>query len=443
MKELKPLTCQFVTNRRQTYHGMAQTPEHILKNLFAAAVERCHPRHCMNNLNVPVVSGQTIVVGAGKAAAEMALEYERQGLPCDRGLVIAAKDTIAKTKTIEVRVGGHPIPDQSAIDATKKIRLLASSLGPSDQLIVLLSGGGSALLCAPIEGLDLLQKQSLIEQLLRSGAPIDAINRVRKHISKVKGGRLAVAAYPAICHAFAISDVVGDDPAVIASGPTIADPTTSAQARKVLQEFHISAPRVENFLTDPQSETPKPGAQELSKSHFTCLATPDDALATATKMGISLGFLVLDLGSSIEGEAKEVAKIHADLALSKAASGQAHLILSGGELTVTKSKAEARGGPNHEYALGLALALDGSDNIFALAADTDGFDGNSGGAGAIVTPETLTTADRSGLHPQQMLLGHQSGHFFDKIQSSIKTGPTGTNVNDFRAMLVNPHMVSQ
>jgi hydroxypyruvate reductase len=368
----------------------------------------------------------------------MAAAFERQGHAIEGGLVVTVDGGTAQTHTIKTIEAGHPIPDERSVSGAQEILNLASGLIERDQLVVLLSGGGSALLCAPAVGLELAQKQSLLEALLVSGAPIEEINCVRKHLSRIKGGRLAAAAFPASCFTFAISDVVGDAPTGIASGPTVQDPTGPEQALEILRTRKISHGQPVQNILGGSKRTGPPSEEQLSRAHFKIIASAKTALDFAEAQARELGLEVLNLGDRVEGEASQVARLHAKRSNEVAKQGKPTLILSGGELTVTKPKDRAIGGPNHEYALALAIALEGTPDTFAIACDTDGKDGSADAAGAIVIPTTLEQARAKGLDPALALKTHESGTFFADIGANVVSGPTQTNINDFRAILIGP-----
>jgi hydroxypyruvate reductase len=321
------------------------------------------------------------------------------------------------------------MPDQAGQDASMRVRELSAALKENDLALFLISGGGSALLTAPADGITLADKQMVTRALLKGGAPISDINCVRKHLSAVKGGRLAELAAPARVATLIISDVPGDVPATVASGPSISDPTTLSEARAVLEKFHITPPdAVAALLNRSDSETPK----SLPGSDTRIIATARDALAAAENAARAAGIDVTVLGDDLEGEARDLAAEHAALALAHGLG----LILSGGEVTVTLGDAVGKGGPNAEYALALAIALDGCDHIHAIACDTDGIDGEGDAAGALILPDTLTRAAAAGIDPRDLLDRHDSYGFFNKLGDHVITGPTRTNVNDFRAILI-------
>jgi glycerate 2-kinase len=405
----------------------------LLKTLFAAAIAAADPA-----LRVPPYlpkppRGRTVVVGAGKASAAMALAFEEHWTGELSGLVITRYGHGAPCRRIEIVEAAHPVPDANGRDAALRMGELVKGLSEDDLVLCLISGGGSALLAAPAPGLTLEDKQSVNRQLLASGAPISEMNCVRKHLSALKGGRLAATAYPAEVVSLIISDVPGDDPAIVASGPTVPDPTTRAQALAILRKYKFDLPaHVWAFLDTPQAETPKPGDPRFARVRTEMIAAPAQSLAAAAKLAREAGYRVIDLGDRIEGEAREVAREQAAQALTT--KGPA-VILSGGETTVTL-KGRGRGGRNAEFALALAIALDGRANISAIAGDTDGIDGSEDNAGALVTADTLARAKARGLDAEKYLANNDAYGFFAGIDDLVVTGPTRTNVNDFRAILI-------
>lgn len=376
--------------------------------------------------------GRVAVVGAGKAAAAMAVEAAAYYGPSVRGLVVTRYGHGLRpgetTGGIEVMEAGHPVPDAASLGGGVRMLGMLRGLTERDLVIGLWSGGGSSLLEQPLPGVTFEDLRSIHSALLASGATIGEMNCVRKHLSAVKGGRMAVRAHPARVVSLAISDVPGDDPSVIASGPMAGDPTTQAQARAILARYRIPSPTV---LHDPAFETPKTCHGEAA-----VVARQADALAAAAAEARSLGYHVLDRGTRIEGPAHEVAAFDARLARDMAARGMRGVILGGGELGVAGAGAHP-GGPNREYALALAIALKGHPAISALAADTDGIDGSDDAAGAFVFPDTLARCQRLALNAAAMLTGHDSGRFFASLGDALITGPTRTNVTDFRAILVD------
>jgi hydroxypyruvate reductase len=417
-----------------------ETPAPLLRALFDAAVAAALPTQRLIDALPPPPRGRTVVVGAGKAAAAMARVVEDAWpAPLD-GLVVTRYGHGAPTRRIEVIEAGHPHPDEASQRAAARILDLARGLAADDLLLCLVSGGGSALMALPAPWLTLADKQAVTRALLRSGAAIDEINCVRKHLSAIKGGRLAAAAFPAPTLALLISDVPGDDPAVIASGPTVADPTTFAEARAVLDRHGIvPPPAVARHLAEAADETPKPGDPRLVHSRAVLVATPQDALEAAAAEARRLGYAPLILGNAIEGEAREVARVHAGIIRQVRRFGQPLappcVLLSGGETTVTV-RGTGRGGRNAEFLLALAVALAGAPGVSALACDTDGIDGVEDNAGAIITPDTLARAAALGLDARVLLADNDSYGFFAALGDLIVTGPTRTNVNDFRAILI-------
>jgi len=406
-----------------------------LLRLFHDAIAVASPARCLPPHLPPPPRGRTIVVGAGKAAAAMAQTVEANWRGDLSGLVVTRYGHGAACRRIKVVEAGHPTPDRAGLDAAKHIMALVQGLTPDDLVLALISGGGSSLLTIPPESITLEDKQNLTRMLLASGAPISEINCIRKHLSAIKGGRLALAAQPAKVHSLIISDVPGDDPALVASGPTAADSTTSAQAVEILDKYSIAAPpSVRAWLSDPRSETPKPGDPRLTQVDNCIIMSSREALAACATSAQAAGFAVHNLGD-IEGEARMLASAHAQLALRQRGSGKPWLILSGGETTVTV-RGKGRGGRNSEYLLALAIALNGAEGIHAIACDTDGIDGTEDNAGAVIGPDTLTRAAAAGLDAQNALAQNDSYGFFSALGELVVTGPTRTNVNDLRAILV-------
>jgi len=417
-------------------------PRALLRALFDAALTAADPRETLPRHLPSPPAGRTVVVGAGKAAAAMAkaVEDNWQG-PLD-GLVVTRYDHAVDCRDIEVVEAAHPVPDAAGREAAERILERARSLAPEDLLLCLISGGGSALLALPAPGLTLEDKQAVARALLACGADIAEMNCVRKHLSAVKGGRLAAAAAPARVVTLAISDVPGDDPAVIASGPTVPDPTGFAEARAILEKYAIEPPEaVARHLSEAAEETPKPGDPRLAGAAFRLIARPQDALEAAARAAQAAGVAPLILGDSIEGEAREVARVMAGIARQAAEHGQPApppcVLLSGGETTVTV-RGSGRGGRNAEFLLALALALDGRAGIHAIACDTDGIDGSEDNAGALIGPDTLARAAAQDLDAKARLVDNDAYGLFEALGDLVMTGPTLTNVNDFRAVLVLP-----
>jgi hydroxypyruvate reductase len=415
-------------------------PRDFLRRLFDAAIAAADPALCVPPHLPPDDGGRLIVIGAGKASAAMARAVEDHWSGPLDGLVVTRYGHGVPCQRIEIVEAAHPVPDAAGEAAAARILGKISGLTATDRVLALISGGGSALLAAPAAGITLAEKRAITTTLLRSGASIGEMNCVRKHLSAIKGGRLAAAAWPAPVLTLAISDVPGDDPAVIASGPTVADPTTAVDALNVLDFHGIAIPdALRARLASGELETPKPGAPRLAKSEFRLVASPRQMLEAAAAEACRLGVTPLVLGDAIEGEAREVGKALAGMAISCDRHGfpakKPCVLLSGGETTVTL-KGAGRGGRNTEFLLGLALALDGMPGIHALAADTDGIDGSEDNAGAFVGPDTLARARKLGVDPRQRLAGNDAWGFFATLDDLLVTGPTRTNVNDFRALSI-------
>lgn len=413
----------------------------LLRDMFDAAVAAASPARCVPpHLPMPP-KGRTVVVGAGKAAAAMAAAVEANWSGPIEGLVVTRYGHAVPCRHIEVIEAAHPVPDTAGREAARRILGKVGGLGPDDLVLCLLSGGGSSLLVLPAPGVTLEDKQAVNRALLRCGAPIDEMNCVRKHLSAIKGGRLAVAAAPAKLVSLMISDVPGDDPSVIASGPTVPDATTSADAMGVLQRYGIDNLRsVMAHLQSLSAETPKSGDSRFGNVANLVVATPQDALEASARIAQAAGFRPLILGNAIEGEARDVGLVHAGIAKQVAGYGQpvepACALISGGETTVTV-RGSGRGGRNAEFLLSLALALDGRAGIAAIAADTDGVDGSEDNAGAVLLPDTLDRAARAGLNPKAHLANNDAYPVFAQLGDLVVTGPTRTNVNDFRAILID------
>jgi glycerate 2-kinase len=422
------------------------TARAFLDGLFHTAIAAAHPSSCLPpHLPPAPKSGRLIVLAAGKAAGSMAevAEAAYADLTPRRltGIAVARQGYGRPTRFIPMIEAGHPIPNAAGLEAAEQTLKLAADAGPDDLVLVLLSGGASANWIAPVEGLSLADKQVVTRALLRSGANIGEINTVRKHLSRIKGGRLARLAQPARVVTLAISDVPGDDPAVIGSGPTVPDPTTLADARSIVVRYKLELPEsVARALADPSHESPKADDPAFASTEFKLIARPADAFRAAEQAVRAAGYECVMLGDRIEGEARDVAADHAGQALALQRQGRRAVILSGGELTVT-IRGQGRGGPNQEYALALALALQGAPGITALAGDTDGTDGGAGSpddpAGAAIDQSTLTRAASLGLDPAHFLSDNNSTGFFTRLGDLVETGPTWTNVNDFRAIVVD------
>ena len=427
---------------------MSDAQRALLRRAFEAAVAAAHPSRCLvAHLPPPPPDGRLIVLAAGKAAASMASAAERfyrdaHGLDERRlaGLAVTRHGYGEPAGAIKVVEAGHPVPDEAGVAATLETLALAEGAGADDLVLVLISGGGSANWIAPRGDLTLAEKQDITRALLRSGATIQEINTLRKHLSRIKGGRLAGIARPARVLTLAISDVPQDDPAVIASGPTVPDPSTLAEARAIVARRGVPLPpAAQALLADPASETPKPGDPLFDRTEFRIVARPADAIAAAGRAVAAAGYEPIVLGADLEGEARLVAAEHGRMAREARDAGRRAAILSGGELTVTM-RGNGRGGPNQEYALALALALDGTGGIAALAADTDGTDGGGGSpddpAGAVIDETTPARARTLGLDPRALLDDNDSTQFFERLGDLLTPGPTRTNVNDCRIILV-------
>jgi glycerate 2-kinase len=426
---------------------MAASARELLESLFRTAVAAAHPSHCLPpNLPEPPPQGRLIVLAAGKAAGSMTQAAEQHYLgriADDRlaGIAVTRHGYGRPTRHIPMVEAGHPVPDEAGLKGTERALALAQAAGADDLVLVLLSGGASANWIAPAKGITLAEKQAVTRALLRSGAAIGDMNALRKHLSRIKGGRLARLAYPAKLVTLSISDVPGDNPSVIGSGPTVPDPTTLEDARTIVARFRLDLPAaVTKALDDPGNETPKPGDRIFAGSDYRIVARPADALRAAQGRAVEAGYECVVLGDRLQGEAREVAAEHARLARDFSAQGRRVVILSGGELTVTL-RGQGRGGPNQEYALALAIHLDGAPGISALAADSDGTDGGSGRpddpAGAFIDPTTLRRARAAGLDPAAFLADNDSTGFFNGIGDLFVPGPTFTNVTDFRAIVVD------
>lgn len=416
----------------------------FLRALFDAALAAADPARCLGPYLPKPPRGRTVVVGGGKAAATMARAVEQawpQEAPLS-GLVVTRYGHAVPCQRIEVVEAAHPVPDEAGMQGAKRLLQLVQGLTQDDLVLCLISGGGSALLALPAQGLTLADKQAVNQALLKSGANIAEMNCVRKHLSAIKGGRLAMAAAPAPVVALLISDVPGDDPAVIASGPTMPDPTSFADARAVLAKYGITPPpAVAAHLAAEAEETAKPGDARLAAVRNILVAAPQLALEAAAQRAREWGVTPLILGDAIEGEAREVAMVMAGIARQVRRHGQPLaapcVLLSGGETTVTL-RGKGRGGRNAEFLLGLGVALDGLAGVHALAADTDGIDGSEDNAGALLHPDSIARAALRGVSAKAALANNDGYGFFAAIDDLLVTGPTLTNVNDFRALLVLP-----
>ena len=412
-------------------------PAELLRAMFDAAVAAADPLKCVPPHLPEPPPGRTVVLGAGKGSAAMARAVEDNWLDELSGLVVTRYDYGMACGRIEIVEAAHPVPDAAGRDAAQRMLELARELGPNDLCLALISGGASALLSLPASGLTLDDKQKLNLQLLRCGAKISEINCVRKHLSAIKGGRLALAASPARIVTLIISDVPGDDPGIIGSGPTVADETTFADARVVLERYGIEPPAaVAVHLAAAAHETPKSDHPVFAMAESRLVAVPSVSLEAAATVARAAGVTPVVLGDALEGEARELADEHAAMALAlQSTATTPSVLLSGGETTVTVSGAGS-GGRNTEYMLGLALALGGAPGIHGIACDTDGIDGSKDNAGALVAPDTTARARVAGLDPSAVLERNDTFTLFERLGDLVKTGPTFTNVNDFRAVLV-------
>ncbi|MFO1336800.1 MAG: glycerate kinase [Burkholderiaceae bacterium] len=416
----------------------------LLRAMFDAAIAAAQPALCLPPFLPLPPKGRTIVIGAGKASAAMALAFERHWRgPWDQleGLVVTRYGYEQPCRRIEIVQAAHPVPDAAGLQAAQRIRALVGGLTADDLVIALVSGGGSSLLVAPGPGLTLADKQAVNQALLRSGATIGEMNCVRRHRSGLKGGRLAAACHPARVVSLLISDVPGDRPADIASGPTVADASTCADALAILQRYRIDVPAaVQALLASGEGETLKPGDPRLARTETHLVTTPQVALEAAARVARAAGLTPHILGDSLEGEARDLGKALAGMARQVAVHGQPFtppcVLLSGGETTVTVRGA-GRGGRNVECLLSLAVALDGLPGVHALMGDTDGVDGAEEIAGAVATPDTLARAWAQGTNPRASLDDNDGHGFFQRLGDSVVTGPTLTNVNDFRAIVID------
>ncbi|ABS63645.1 Hydroxypyruvate reductase [Parvibaculum lavamentivorans DS-1] len=422
----------------------------LLRRLYDAAVKDALPASCLPpHLPKPPAPGEgrLVIFAIGKAAASMAAvaeDYYDREFPGTHieGLALTRYGHAQPTRHVEVLEGGHPVPDAAGEAAAKRLLRMAEWMGPEDFALVLLSGGASSLTAQPIQGITLDDEIWLTRALLASGRPIGDINCVRKHISRIKGGRLVETIHPARSLTLAISDVAGDDPSTIASGPTVPDTTSKARVMAIIDALRPPVSETLRAAIDAAPETPKPGAEIFAHASYKLIASGTGSLGAAAAIARAEGYDPVALGDAIEGEARELAAEHAKRVFQARAEGRRVAIISGGEAGVTFGDGEkgGRGGPNQEYALALAIALDGMAGVTALAGDTDGIDGGSGEAddpaGAIITPDTLDRARAAGLDAAEMLERHDSGTFFAQLGDLVKTGPSYTNVNDFRVILV-------
>jgi len=411
----------------------------VLRDIFDAAVASADPGAAVLRHLPERPRGRCVVIGAGKASVAMAAALDAAWRDIDlTGVVVTRQGQRALAGRIEVIEASHPTPDTMSEEAGRRILAAVKGLTADDLVVALMSGGGSSLMVLPAGEMTLADKQAVTRSLLASGANIVEMNAVRKHLSAIKGGRLALAAHPARVVTLAISDIPGDDPAAIASGPTVADPSTLADVHEIITRYKIDLPPAASAILSANNETPKSlSAQNTVK----IIAAPSLALSAAADAAARAGLTPLILGDAIEGESREVGIVMAGIARSVRLNGRPvqapAILLSGGETTVTIGEGPAgRGGRNTEFLLGFAIAMAGEPDVFALAGDSDGIDGTEDAAGAIVTPGTLARARAKGLNPHAYLVAHDSYSFFDGISDLVRTGPTGTNVNDIRAILI-------
>ena len=420
----------------------------LLRAIYDAAVAAAHPDVVLAPHLRPAPKGRVICLAAGKGAGAMAAAAEKHYLDALKldpqrlvGIATTRHGHGVPTRRIRVVEAGHPVPDEAGLKGAADTLALAGEAGPDDLLLVLLTGGGSANWIAPVDGISFAQKQAVNKALLRSGAPIGEMNVVRKHLSRIKGGRLARAGqHAAEIVTLAISDVPHDDPSAIASGPTVPDPTTLADARALVARYKLDIDdAVRRALDDPANESCKPGDPAFARAHFELIARPKQSLDAAIRLAKDAGYEVIDLGADLEGEAREVAADHARLALQARAAGKRTAIFSGGELTVTV-RGNGRGGPNQEYALALADLLKDTADVAALAGDTDGADGGGGKAtdpaGALIDATTFAKMKAQRLEPKAYLDNNDATTFFEATGDLLLPGPTLTNVNDIRVILV-------
>ena len=419
---------------------MITDPEAFLRGLFDLAVATADPMRVVAAHLPPRPKGRLVVIGAGKASARMAEAVEAHYGPCE-GLVITRYGYARPCEGVEIVEAAHPVPDASGMAATARMLDLLNDLGPQDQVVALISGGGSSLLCAPAYGMTLAEKQAVNAVLLASGAPISEMNLLRKHLSLVKGGQLAARAAPAPVLALLISDVPGDDPAMIASGPTVGDDSTAKEALAVIRRWNIPVPAAAMAALASGSGVIPIRDSRLAHVETHVIAAPAQSLAAAAKAASAAGVQVVLLGDALEGEARDIGAAQADLAvrLQGTLRGSAPvMLLSGGELTVTR-RGSGSGGPNAEFTLAAAIALQGARGIHVLACDTDGVDGAAEVAGACIGPDILQRAARAGIDPAEAIATNDSHNFFATTNAQVVTGPTKTNVNDFRAILILPN----
>lgn len=423
-----------------TSTASGSAPRALLRAMFDAAIAAAQPALCLPSHLPPRPAGRTIVIGAGKASAAMARALEDHWDGPLEGLVVTRYGYAVPCERIEIVEAAHPVPDVAGLRTTERIRALVSDLRADDLVIALISGGGSSLLVAPGEGLTLADKQAVNAALLRSGATISEMNVVRRHLSAIKGGRLAAACHPARLVTLLISDVPGDAPIDIASGPTVPDPSHCADALALVARYRIALPPAARALLESgRGESVKPGDPRLARAQTRIITAPQVALEAAAQVARGAGYTPYILGDSLEGESRELGRAMAGIARQVVVHGQPFatpcVLLSGGETTVTM-RGQGRGGRNVEFLLALGVALDGLPRVHALAGDTDGVDGAEEIAGALLAPDTLQRAWAAGLRPRERLDDNDGHGFFQALGDSVVSGPTLTNVNDFRAVLI-------
>ena len=427
--------------------GSPQDPALLLRRMFDAAVASAQPALCVPPHLPERPRGRLVVIGAGKASAAMAQAVEAHWPGELEGLVVTRYGYAAPCRHIEIIEAAHPVPDEAGLRAARRMLDRVSGLGPDDLVLCLISGGGSALLPLPLPGLELADEQALNRELLRCGAGIGEMNCVRRHLSGIKGGRLAAACHPARVLTLAISDVPGDDPVDIASGPTVGDPSSCADALEIVRRYGVQLPEAAlELLRSGRGESVKPADPRLARAEFRMVAAPRLALQAAARVAREAGYAVHLLGDALEGEAREVGKLMAGMAQSVARHAEPFappcVLLSGGETTVTV-RGQGRGGRNVEFLLALGLALRGEPGVWALAGDTDGVDGAEDIAGALLRPDTLERAREAGIRAADRLDDNDGHGFFSALGDSVLTGPTMTNVNDFRAIVVQGRTTSR
>ena len=418
-----------------------ENPRQFLLDLYSSAISAVSAAKCLPQfLPKPQPGGRTIVIGAGKGAAAMAKAVEDHWHGDLSGLVVTRYEHGLECKHIEVVEASHPVPDAAGRDAARRMLEMVQGLTEKDLVLCLISGGGSALLALPAKNISLEEKQQINRQLLRSGASISEMNCVRKHLSDIKGGRLALACAPAKVVTLMISDIPGDDPGIIASGPTLPDPTTCEDALAILDKYQIEVPQnVREHLASGAGETPKPGDPRFARNESHIIANAQDALEAAATVARENGVTPYILSDCIEGEARDIALMHAAMARQVVERNQPFarpcVIISGGETTVTV-RGNGRGGRNAEFLLSFAIAMDGLPGVYAIACDTDGIDGSEDNAGAVYLPDSVARAGEKGIRARKMLENNDGYGFFSALDDLVVTGPSRTNVNDFRAILI-------